>query len=279
MKVIVSACLAGDNCKYNGGNNFNQRMMDFLQAHEMIKVCPEVIGGLPTPRPPAEIVNGQVMNTKEKNITKEFTNGAQLAFEIVKKENPDLIILQSRSPSCGIKQIYDGTFSGKKIAGHGLFADLCIKAGYKVLDIEDIEEYLCNSMKQVTVSGAIILRTNPETNKKEIFATQRGYGDWKGWWEFPGGKLEVGETPEQCIEREIREELATEVKAEKILGVVDYDYPNFHLTMHCILCTIVSGELKLLEHEAARWLTKETLRSVDWLPADQLILDKIGEIL
>ena len=134
-------------------------------------------------------------------------------------------------------------------------------------------------MKQITVSGAIILRINPETNKKEIFVTQRGYGDYKDEWELPGGKLEPDETPQQCIEREIREELATEVKAEKVLGVVDYDYPNFHLTMHCILCTIISGELKLLEHEAARWLTKETLRYVDWLPADLLILDKIEEIL
>ena len=134
-------------------------------------------------------------------------------------------------------------------------------------------------MKQVTVSGAIILRTNPETHKKEIFATQRGYGDYKDGWEFPGGKLEPGETSQQCIEREIREELATEVRAECILDVVEYDYPTFHLTMHCILCTIVSGELKLLEHEAARWLSKETLRSVDWLPADLMILDKIEEIL
>ena len=134
-------------------------------------------------------------------------------------------------------------------------------------------------MNQITVSGAIILRTNPETNRKEIFATQRGYGDYKDGWEFPGGKLEPGETPQQCIEREIREELATEVRAERILGVVEYDYPTFHLTMHCILCTIVSGELKLLEHEAASWLTKETLRSVDWLPADLLMLDRIEEIL
>ena len=142
MKVIVSACLAGDNCKYNGGNNLNQKMMEFLQTHEMIKVCPEVLGGLPIPRPSAEIVNDQVMNTEGKNITKEFTLGAQKAFEIVQKENPDLIILQSRSPSCGIKQIYDGTFSGNKILGQGLFAELCIKAGYKVLDIEDIDEFI-----------------------------------------------------------------------------------------------------------------------------------------
>ena len=99
MKVIVSACLAGDNCKYNGGNNLNQKMMDFLKSHEIIKVCPEVLGGLPIPRPSAEIVHGQVMNNEGKNITKEFTLGAHKAFEIVKKENPDLIILQSRSPA------------------------------------------------------------------------------------------------------------------------------------------------------------------------------------
>ncbi len=136
-----------------------------------------------------------------------------------------------------------------------------------------------NSLKTVTVTAAIILRTNPQTNKKEIFATQRGYGDYKDGWEIPGGKIEPGENPEQCIEREIREELATEVKAEKILGTVDYDYPDFHLTMHCILCSIVSGKLELLEHEAARWLTKESIRSVNWLPADQLILDKIEKLL
>ena len=124
-------------------------------------------------------------------------------------------------------------------------------------------------MKQIPVSGAVIIRTNPATNKKEVFATQRGYGDYKDWWEIPGGKIESGETPESCIEREIREEL----------GVVEYDYPAFHLTMHCILCTIVSGKLELLEHENACWLTKENLRTVNWLPADVLILDKVEELL
>lgn len=134
-------------------------------------------------------------------------------------------------------------------------------------------------MKQITVSGAIILRTNPLTHQKELFATQRGYGDWKGWWEFPGGKFELGETPQQCIVREIQEELATEVKAEKILGVVEYDYPDFHLTMHCILCTIISGDLQLLEHEAAKWVNKENLYDVEWLPADKLILPEIEKLL
>ena len=132
MKVIVSACLAGDYCKYNGGNNLNQKMMDFLKSHEIIKVCPEVLGGLPIPRPSAEIVHGQVMNNDGKNITKEFTLGAQKAFEIVKKEKPDLIILQSRSPSCGIKQIYDGTFSNTVISGDGITARKLKKAGIRI---------------------------------------------------------------------------------------------------------------------------------------------------
>ena len=132
-------------------------------------------------------------------------------------------------------------------------------------------------MKKITVSGAIILRE--QNGKKEIFATQRGYGDYKDGWEIPGGKIEAGESPQECIVREIREELASEVKAVRQVGVVDYDYPNFHLTMHCILCSLVSGELTLLEHEAAKWLNKETLMSVDWLPADRLILSEIQKLL
>lgn len=134
-------------------------------------------------------------------------------------------------------------------------------------------------MHKIPVSGAIILRTNPQTHNREVFATQRGYGDYKGGWEIPGGKLEPGETPEQCIEREILEELDTKIHAEKILDTIEYDYPTFHLTMHCIVCTIISGQLTLLEHEDARWLSKKDLYSVEWLPADKLILKKIEELL
>lgn len=133
-------------------------------------------------------------------------------------------------------------------------------------------------MKQIPVSAAVIIRTASD-GTKEVFATQRGYGEYKDWWEFPGGKLEEGESPEVCITREIKEELATKVKAEKVLGTIEYDYPAFHLTMHCILCSIMSGKLELLEHENACWLTKENLRTVNWLSADVLILDKVEELL
>lgn len=108
-----------------------------------------------------------------------------------------------------------------------------------------------------------------------IFATQRGYGEWKDWWEFPGGKMEVGEAPEDALRREIREELATEIEVGRLLTTVEYDYPTFHLTMYCYLCNIISGDLSLLEHEDARWLAMDELDSVKWLPADEDVVKEI----
>ena len=128
-------------------------------------------------------------------------------------------------------------------------------------------------MKSIEVVAAIIRSGN------KIFATQRGYGDFKDGWEFPGGKMEVGETPEAALIREIKEELDTVISVDKLLKTVDYDYPNFHLTMHCFLSHIESGNLALKEHEAAKWLTLETLDSVDWLPADLEVIGDIREVL
>lgn len=121
-------------------------------------------------------------------------------------------------------------------------------------------------MKTVEVVAAIIKKDD------RIFATQRGYGDWKDYWEFPGGKLEAGETREQALMREIREELDTEIRIDKYLTTLEWDYPQFHLTMHCYLCSLVTETLHLLEHEAARWLRAKELRSVNWLPADYQLL-------
>ncbi len=124
-------------------------------------------------------------------------------------------------------------------------------------------------MKTIEVVAAIIV------DKERIFATQRGYGDFKDGWEFPGGKMEPGETPEQALVREIEEELDSEIVVGKLIKTVDYDYPKFHLTMHCYLCELRDGKLTLLEHEAAKWLDQETIDSVDWLPADLQIIDDI----
>ena len=127
-----------------------------------------------------------------------------------------------------------------------------------------------NERKHIVVVAAIIVRDG------RIFATQRGYGDWKDWWEFPGGKVEPGESTEDALKREIREELATEIEVDELLTTVEYDYPKFHLTMHCYLCTIISGDLSLLEHEDARWLALDELDCVKWLPADKDVIEKLS---
>lgn len=111
-----------------------------------------------------------------------------------------------------------------------------------------------------------------------IFATQRGYGEWKDWWEFPGGKIEPGETPQQALRREIREELDADIEVGELLRTIDYDYPTFHLTMHCFKCRLANGHLTLLEHEAAKWLTPSDLQSVRWLPADEEIIQDLSNM-
>lgn len=141
MKILVSACLLGKNCKYNGGNNLNQRVLDFIEGHEVIGVCPEQLGGLSTPRLPAEIVDGVVTNKEGVSVDAEFRKGAQSALAAALENKVDLAILQSRSPSCGVKEIYDGSFSGKKIKGQGVFAKLLSAHGIKVLDAEDVTEH------------------------------------------------------------------------------------------------------------------------------------------
>ena len=127
-------------------------------------------------------------------------------------------------------------------------------------------------MKQIEVVAAIIRKND------KIFATQRGYGEWKDWWEFPGGKMEAEETLEEALKREIREELSTEISVDELLCTVEYDYPSFHLKMHCYLCSLLTEALHLNEHEAAKWLSKEELDSVKWLPADLEVVEKIKQI-
>ena len=127
-------------------------------------------------------------------------------------------------------------------------------------------------MKAIEVAAAIIRKGD------KIFATQRGYGDFKDGWEFPGGKVEAGESPEDALKREIFEELETHIQVERFVTTVEYDYPKFHLKMHCYICSIESGSLTLKEHEAARWLKLSDIYSVDWLPADKIVVDEIARL-
>ena len=128
-------------------------------------------------------------------------------------------------------------------------------------------------MRTIEVVAAIIIRDG------KVFATQRGYGQWQGWWEFPGGKIESGERPQEALVREIQEELDAEIEVGDLLETVEWDYPDFHLTMHCFLCSLLSDSFHLNEHEAAAWLTPEDLHSVRWLPADEGVVDRISKLL
>ena len=139
MKIMVSACLLGENCKYSGGNNYNERVAAFVAGHTVIPVCPEVMGGLSVPRTPAELVNGEAVTKDGRSVDREYRRGAEMALEIARREQPDVIVLQSRSPSCGVRQIYDGTFTGTKIPGQGVFAALALREGFRVLDAEELE--------------------------------------------------------------------------------------------------------------------------------------------
>lgn len=129
-------------------------------------------------------------------------------------------------------------------------------------------------MKTIKVVAAVIKAVN-EGGEQIVFATQRGYGEFKGGWEFPGGKIEAGETAQEALKREIMEELDTEIEVGKLIDTIEYDYPEFHLSMDCFWCEIIKGKLVLKEHEAARWLTKNQLADVEWLPADVKLIEKI----
>ena len=138
MKIFVSACLIGENCKYNGGNNYSEAVKKYVEGHEVMSMCPEVEGGLPIPRTPAEIVKGVVTNRDGVSVDKEFRAGADKILDALLEEKVELAILQSRSPSCGIGRIYDGSFTKTLTNGNGIFADLLVKHGIKVIDVEKI---------------------------------------------------------------------------------------------------------------------------------------------
>jgi len=140
MKIMVSACLLGENCKYNGGNNRNEKVLEYVRGHQVISVCPEVMGGLPTPRVPSEIRDNVVINKEGTVVDKEFRKGAKEAFEIALRENVDLVILKAKSPSCGTKQVYDGTFSGRLVDGQGIFTAMIKEAGISFIDEKEFIE-------------------------------------------------------------------------------------------------------------------------------------------
>ncbi|WP_418668501.1 DUF523 domain-containing protein [Allofournierella sp.] len=138
MRILISACLLGKNCRYNGTNSASPRVRAFVEGHETVEICPELLAGMPTPRPCAELAAGVVVDEQGRNVDEEYRRGARLALEQAKKMGIDLAVLQPRSPTCGVNQVYDGSFTGRLVKGRGVFAQALLDAGYTVLDAEEL---------------------------------------------------------------------------------------------------------------------------------------------
>lgn len=199
MKIMVSACLTGENCKYNGGNNKNEKVLALLKENEVISICPEVMGGLPTPRVPSEVRNGVVTAKDGTVVDAEFRRGAQLSLELARKEKPDLIILQSRSPSCGVKQRYDGTFTGTLTGFPGVTAGLLIADGFRVMDVSDLM-----SADMIGVAGSCGQEIIEDAVRyiRELFRDDSGGHDAEHTLRvWHNAQLIAKKTPSCCLQR------------------------------------------------------------------------------
>lgn len=210
---------------------------------------------------------------KEKTHMRTFTQKhvMHLNAYLTEKKLPFCIQWKNENNAL-VEPLGDSINDGKEELLQEIVTEYLKQEGFVTTFSEDGGSFFV-AEKQIKVVAAIIQEGD------KIFATQRGYGEFKDGWEFPGGKIEQGEMPQDALVREIKEELDTEIEVGKLVDTVEYDYPNFHLTMYCYFCTIKAGDLVLKEHEAAKWLTKETLENVDWLPADEGLIDKLKMIL
>ncbi len=269
MKILVSACLMGENCKYNGGNNENFNIKELLCGFDTVSVCPEVMGGLETPRSPSERLGDKVINREGKDVTENFKSGARKALDIALKNKCRLAVLKARSPSCSPDCIYDGSFSGKVVSGRGVTAELLIKNGIEVYSEEDLEFLkLRLSMKETTLcyiekDGKVLMLCR---NKKK-----NDYNEGK--WIGVGGKLEEGETPEECLLREVREETGLELCSYKKRGLVFFYQDGYGELMHLYTAETLGGELPDCSEGELHWVNKEDILSLNLWEGDRRFLD------
>ena len=268
MKIMVSACLAGENCKYNGGNNRNEKVRWLMAEHEVITVCPEQMGGLPTPRVPSEIRDGVVTMKDGRDVDREFRLGAEKCLEIAHREKPDLIVLQSRSPSCGVKQRYDGTFSKTLVDRPGVTAQLLMENGFRVMDIEDLQvsnEEISSVKQEPTVSGIPAPAVNcpdlsdplPHMNcivvfnrrKDSVLFCMRRKEPFKGRLNFVGGKVEPGESSESAAYRELYEETGINPEQIRIFRFMDLTYYHQKFVLELYVGRLEQDEVELREEK------------------------------
>ena len=269
MKILVSACLMGENCKYNGGNNENFIIKEILKGPETVSVCPEVLGGLTIPRSPSERLSERVINREGKDVTENFTNGAEKALKIAKENGCRLAVLKSRSPSCSPLGIYDGSFTGKVVSGRGVTAEILINDGIEVYSEEDAEFLKRRlSMKETTLcyiengGKVLMLRRNKKKNDYN-----------EGKWIGVGGKLEEGENPDECLIREVKEETGITLESFKKRGLVFFYQDGYGELMHLYTAETAETELPLCSEGELYFINKEDIFSLNLWEGDREFLN------
>ena len=273
MKILVSACLMGENCKYNGGNNLISNLQNEFPDCEFIPVCPEELGGLLTPRAKSEIRGNFVFNEIGVDVTENFLKGANISLEKAKTEGVRYALLKAKSPSCGKGEVYDGSFSGKVVPGNGKTAELLMKNGIEVFTEKEIEEFKTRlKLKETTLcyiekgDKVLLLYRNKKAN------------DYNGGkWIGVGGKFEEGETPEECLVREVWEETGLKLENYQKRGLVFFEQNGYSEVMHLFTANEFSGSLKECSEGELCWVNKSEIMEKPTWEGDREFLKLIYE--
>ncbi len=273
MKVFVSACLMGENCKYNGGNNLISNLQKELPDCEFISVCPEQLGGLSTPRSPSEIKGEKVINKDGIDVTENFIKGANISLEKAKREKVRYALLKAKSPSCGKGEIYDGSFTGEIISGNGKTTELLMKNGIEVFTEKEIEEF----KNRLTLKETTLCYIENDDNVLLLYRNKKQNDYNGGKWIGVGGKFEKGETPDECLVREVFEETGLNLKNYQKRGLVFFEQNGYVEVMHLYTADEFSGSLKECSEGELCWVPKKDIMNKPTWEGDREFLKLIYE--
>ena len=270
MNILISACLLGENCKYNGGNNLSEPILEILKGHNLFPVCPETDGGLLVPRLPSERKGNRVLNKMGEDKTAEFKKGADKALKKARENDCRIAVLKARSPSCGKGEIYSGNFDKTLISGNGLTAELLFKNGIEIFSEEETEALIERlNMRETTLCH---IERNDEVLMLYRNRKKDDYNEGK--WIGVGGKLEKGETPEECLKREVFEETGLTLKGFKKCGIVLFRQNDYAEIMHVYKSNEFSGDVNFNSMEGElRWVKKESLPTLPMWEGDKVFID------
>lgn len=270
MNILISACLLGEKCKYNGEDNKNEKLLKALTGHDLFPVCPERDGGLSIPRSPAERQGDKVVNINGEDVTSEYMLGALKALETAQKNRCAVAILKAKSPSCGNGEIYDGTFSKSLISGKGVAAELLSKNGIEIYTENDLDKII----RRLTIPETTLCHIEKDGKVLMLYRNKKKNDYNEGKWIGIGGKVENGETADECVVREVKEETGLTLDTFKKCGVVFFQQKGYIEIMHVYKSNSFSGKVADFSDEGElRWVEKEKLPTLPMWEGDKIFID------